>query len=176
MKIIRHLKTADLQQLRSALVAALLTTSIAVLPAAPVAAAQMTSPAVKAHIYDDNANPRADIASAVKQAQREHKHVIVDFGGDWCPDCQVLDIYFHQSPNREVLEKNYVLVHVSVGHIDKNLEIPTGYGVNIKKGVPALAVLDAHGKVLYAQATGEFENMRNMSSTSVTDFLNRWRA
>ncbi len=174
MKISSRLKTAKLPLLRGALATALLA-SFAALPVAPVNG-QMTPPATKAHIYDDNANPRADIAAAVKQAQREHKHVIVDFGGDWCGDCQVLDIYFHQSPNREVLEKNYVLVHVSVGHVDKNLEIPTGYGVNIKKGVPALAVLDAHGKVLYAQATGEFENMRNMNATSVTDFLNRWRA
>ena len=168
MKIAKHFAA------RAALGAALF--SLVALPLSTVTKAQMTPPMVKAHIYDDNANPRADIAAALKQAQREHKHVIVDFGGDWCGDCQVLDIYFHQSPNRELLEKNFVLVHVSVGHVDRNLEIPTGFGVNIKKGVPALAVLDAHGKVLYAQATGEFENMRNMNSTSVTEFLNKWKA
>ena len=126
------MKIAQQMFTRAALAAALLSTTV--LPFSTPA--QMTPPAVKAHIYDDNANPRADIAAALKQAQREHKHVIVDFGGDWCGDCQVLDIYFHQSPNRELLEKSYVLVHVSVGHVDKNLEIPTGYGVNIKKGVP----------------------------------------
>ena len=140
------------------------------------ARAQMTPPTVKAHIYNDDADPRADIAAAVQQARREHKRVLVDFGGDWCGDCQVLDIYFHQSPNRELLEKNFVLVHVSVGHVDKNLDIPTGYGVNIKKGVPAVAVLDARGNVVFAQKTGEFESMRSMNSSSVTDFLNRWKA
>lgn len=150
---------------------------LAITAARPTSAhAQMAPPPVKAHIYNDDANPRADIAAALQQARREHKRVIVDFGGDWCGDCQVLDIYFHQSPNRELLEKNYILVHVSVGHIDRNLDIPTGYGVNIKKGVPALAVLNAQGKPVYAQATGEFENMRNMNGSSVTDFLNKWKA
>ncbi|MFN2977057.1 thioredoxin family protein [Terriglobus aquaticus] len=144
-------------------------------PPAP-AVAQMAPPMVRAHIYDDNADARKDIAAAVAQARREHKRVIVDFGGDWCGDCQVLDIYFHQPQNQALLQKYFVLVHASVGHIDKNLDIPIGYGVNIKKGVPALAVLDSRGKVVYAQATGEFENMRNMNSSSVTEFLNKWKA
>ena len=146
---------------------------------APVASAyaQMAPPMVKAHIYEDNANPHKDLAAAVATARREHKRVLVDFGGNWCGDCQVLDIYFHQQPNREILEKNYIVVHVSVGPmgIEKNLDVPTGLGINIKKGVPALAVLDGRGKVVYSQATGEFENMRNMNANSVTDFLNKWK-
>ena len=137
--------------------------------------AQVSLPAVKAHLYDDNANPHADIAAALKQARQQNKRVLVDFGGDWCGDCQVLDVYFHQPQIQSILQQSYVVVHVSVGHIDKNLDVPTGYGINIKKGVPALAILDAHGKVLDANRTGEFENMRNMSSQSVVDFLNKWK-
>ncbi len=145
------------------------------LTAAPVLNAQMTPPAGKKHLYSETSDPHADIAAGLKQARREHKRVIVDFGGDWCGDCQVLDIYFHQAPNEALLTKNFVVVHVWIGHIDTNLDIPEGYGINIHKGVPALAVLDAQGKVLYAQKTGEFENMRNMSAQSVTDFLTKWK-
>jgi hypothetical protein len=46
----------------------------------------------------------------------------------------------------------------------------------LKKGVPALAVIDADGKLLYAQQAAEFGDMRYMYPTSVTDFLNRWKA
>jgi thiol:disulfide interchange protein len=133
-------------------------------------------PAVKKHIYSETADPKADIAAALAQAKREHKRVIVDFGGDWCGDCQVLDIYFHQAPNDALLAKNYVLVHVWVGHIDTNLDIPEKYGVAIHKGVPALAVLAPNGDVVYAQKLGEFENMRKMESASVTEFLNKWKS
>jgi thiol:disulfide interchange protein len=127
------------------------------------------------HIYSDTANPRADIAAALKQAKSEHKRVLLDFGGDWCGDCQVLDIYFHQPPNDELLSANYILVHVWIGHIDHNLDIPEQYGVPIKKGVPALAVLDSKGNVLYSQKTGEFEDMRHMEASSVTAFLEKWK-
>jgi thiol:disulfide interchange protein len=133
-------------------------------------------PAVKKHLYSAEADPKAEIASALKQASLEHKRVILDFGGDWCGDCQVLDIYFHQSPNLELLDKNFLLVHVDIGRFDKNLDIPEKYNVPLKKGVPALAVLDSDGKLLYSQQSAEFGDMRYMYSASVTDFLNRWKA
>ena len=150
-------------------------------PAATVAQGPAAAPApapapmVKRHIYSETADPKADIAAAIQQARKEHKRVLLDFGGDWCGDCQVLDIYFHQSPNDALLSANYVLVHVWIGHIDKNLDIPEKYGVAIKKGVPALAVVDAKGKTVFAQQTGEFEDMRHMDAKSVTDFLEKWK-
>src|SRR5690348_11564264 len=75
-------------------------------------ASRPTTPYTPKHIYSDAADPQADIASGLAQAKQEHKRVILDFGGDWCGDCQVLDIYFHQPPNSDLLEKNFVLVHV----------------------------------------------------------------
>jgi len=140
------------------------------------APASAPAPMVKRHIYSETADPKADIAAALVQAKREHKRVIVDFGGDWCGDCQVLDIYFHQAPNDDLLAKHFVLVHVWVGHIDTNLDIPEKYGVAIHKGVPALAVLAPDGSVVFAQKLGEFEKMRHMESSSVTEFLNQWKS
>ena len=127
-----------------------------------------------AHIYPSIDAAEADIHAAVVEARRTHKRVLLDFGGDWCPDCQVLNIYFHQSPNAELLEKNFVLVDVNIGHEDANLGIASKYGVPMPHGVPALVVLDRDGKVLYSQKN-EFANMRAMEPSSVTEFLNKWK-
>jgi thiol:disulfide interchange protein len=146
-------------------------------PAAPAARQPVTPPpTVKKHLYSAEADPKADIAAALKQASLEHKRVILDFGGDWCGDCQVLDIYLHQSPNLELFDKNFLLVHVDIGHFDKNIDITKKYDVPLKKGVPALAVLDSNGKLIYSQQAAEFGDMRYMYPTSVTDFLNKWKA
>lgn len=134
------------------------------------------TPFVPKHIYSETADPQREIAAGLAKAKREHKRVILDFGGDWCGDCQVLDIYFHQSPNEPLLEKNFVLVHVWIGHMDKNLDLAAKYGVPVEKGVPALAVLSPDGKVLYSQGTGQFRDMRHMESKSVTEFLEKWKA
>jgi thiol:disulfide interchange protein len=133
-------------------------------------------PAVKKHLYSAEADPKAEIAAALQQATAEHKRVLLDFGGDWCGDCQVLDIYFHQPTNLDLLNDNYVLVHVDIGHFDKNLDISDKYSVPLKKGVPALAVLDPTGNVVYSQKDAEFGDMRYMYPSSVTDFLTRWKA
>jgi thiol:disulfide interchange protein len=153
-------------------VAASAVLAVGAMMAAPVAGAQ-SNPIPRAHIYPDVGVARSDIQAALVKARSEHKRVILDFGGDWCPDCQVLNIYFHQSPNAELLEKNFVLVDVNIGHMDQNLDVAHKYGVPVS-GVPALAVVDPSGKVIYAQ-TKEFSSMRHMEPQAVTDFLNKWK-
>ncbi len=126
-------------------------------------------------IYPEPDQARADIAAALKLAAATHRRVLLDFGGNWCGDCQVLNLYFHDDSNRDLLDKNFVLVDVNIGRMDTNLDLARQYGVPIEKGVPALAVLSPEGKLLYSQRNGEFEAMRRMESSSVTAFLVQWR-
>jgi thiol:disulfide interchange protein len=143
--------------------------------AAVLAHAGISAVAQSRIIYSATADAHTDIAQAIKTATTAHKHIILDFGGNWCGDCQVLDIYIHQQPNLSLLDDNYVLVHVDVGHYDKNLDLAAKYDIPLKRGVPALAVLDQHGRILYSQKNGEFESMRRMDPASVTEFLNQWK-
>jgi thioredoxin 1 len=126
-------------------------------------------------IYPPPEQASADIAAALKSAAASHKRVILDFGGNWCTDCHVLDLYFHDAANRPLLDANYILVHINIGHLDANADIATRYQIPLTKGVPAIAVLDDRGKLLYSQKTGEFEAMRHMQTAAVTDFLVRWK-
>lgn len=153
---------------------ALILLIVAGLLTVPVRAQIVGSPYPHNHVYPTVEQASTDIHAAIIQASREHKRIILDFGGDWCPDCQVLNIYFHQSPNRELLDKYFIRVNVNIGHMDANVDLAHRYGVPLK-GVPALAVLDSHGKLLYAQSK-EFSDMRHMQSSDLTAFLNKWKA
>jgi thiol:disulfide interchange protein len=126
-------------------------------------------------IYPAESQGPADLAAALKTAAQTHKRVVIDFGGNWCGDCQVLDIYFHNPQNLPILEANFVLVHINIGHMDANQDIAESYHVPLDKGVPALAVLSDKGKLLYSQRGGEFESMRRMQASSVTSFLVQWK-
>jgi len=126
-------------------------------------------------IYPAPERAKSDLAAALAQARAAHKRVIVDFGGNWCTDCHVLDLYFHDSANKPLLDANYILVHVNVGRMDENLDIAERYRIPVHKGVPALAVLGQHGELVYSQRSGEFETMRGMQSSAVTEFLTRWK-
>jgi thioredoxin 1 len=137
--------------------------------------ATVTARSAGREIYPDPGEAHADLAAALKTAEANHKRVLLDFGGNWCGDCQVLDIYFHNPENRPILESNFVLVHINVGRMDVNVDIAEHYGIPLEKGVPALAVLSDKGKLLYSQKGGEFEAMRRMEASSVTKFLVQWR-
>ncbi len=126
-------------------------------------------------IYPAPEQAQADVATALQTAGNTHRRVLLDFGGNWCPDCLALDHFFHDATNAPLLEAGYVLVHVNVGRMDQNLDLAERYEVPLKKGVPALAVLDADGKLLYSQKAGEFEAMRKMQAGAVTEFLNQWQ-
>jgi len=133
-----------------------------------------TSPLASHDLYPDPAQARVDLDAALKTAAATHKRILLDFGGNWCPDCKVLDIYFHDPANQSILEADFVLVHVNIGHMNANLDIAEQYEVPLRRGVPALAVLDEHGKLLYSQKGGEFEAMSRMESAEVTKFLVQW--
>ena len=126
-------------------------------------------------IYPDPSQAKADLAAALKTAASTHKRILLHFGGNWCGDCQVLDIYFHNPANLRILEANYVLVHVNIGHMDANLDIAERYQIPVEKGVPALAVLSETGRLLYSQKSGQFESMRRLEVSAVTSFLVQWR-
>jgi thioredoxin 1 len=136
---------------------------------------QETEEPGRAVIYPEGAQAEMDIAAALAQAGREKKRVLLDFGGNWCGDCQVLEIYFHDQQNLPLLESHYVLVPVNIGRYDENLAIAARYGVPVQQGVPALAVLDPNGQVVFTQRQGEFKSMRQMSSSAVTEFLMQWK-
>ena len=126
-------------------------------------------------IYPDPAQAKADLAAALTTAAQTHKRILLDFGGNWCGDCQVLDLYFHDARNLPILEANFVLVHVNVGHMDANLDLAGKYEIPLRRGVPALAVLDEKGALLYSQKGGEFEDMRHLESSALTTFLVEWK-
>ena len=67
------------------------------------------------------------------------------------------------------------MVHVDVGEYDKNLDIMQQYQVPKARGIPAIAVLDASGKLLYSQKGGEFEKARSLAPEDLVTFLNKWK-
>ncbi len=127
-------------------------------------------------IYPDPSQANADLAAALKTAAATHRRILLDFGGNWCGDCQVLDIYMHDPHNKPLVDANFVVVHINIGHMDANQDIADKYDVPLKRGVPALAVLSEHGALLYSQKNGEFEAMRRMESSALTEFLVKWKS
>ncbi len=121
--------------------------------------------------YDEAADAKADIAAALAAAQKDKVPVLVVFGANWCGDCKMLDTAFKEGASAPLIAKNYKVVKVDVARFTKNVDVAEAYGVPLKKGIPAIAVLGDNGKVLYATAGGELADARKMGDTGVYDFF-----
>jgi thioredoxin 1 len=142
----------------------------------PVTPRRLPEPAKpNPNLYPDAAEAPAEIAAALAAAAKDHKRVILVFGGNWCYDCHVLDATFHSKDIAPLVETNYHVVHINIGEYDKNLDLAQKYEVPLNKGVPSLAVLDADGKLVFSQKHGDFENTTRIGPDDVVKFLNQWR-
>jgi thioredoxin-related protein len=126
-------------------------------------------------IYDPLIDPNVEINDAIKTATAQHKRILVVFGGNWCFDCHVLDAAFRSPELAPTVDKSFVVIHVDIGQMDKNLDIAERYNVPLNRGVPAIAVLDSDGKLLFSQKRGEFEAARSMAPEDILDFLHKWQ-
>jgi hypothetical protein len=81
----------------------------------------------------------------------------------------------HKPELASIIEKNFVIVEIDVGREDKNLDVADQYHVPIKHGIPALAVLDSQGKLLFAMDQGQFADARNMSYETIKAFFEQWK-
>ena len=136
---------------------------------------RLRAPAVKKDIYPAGADARKEIAEAIAAAGRSHKRVLLIFGGNWCYDCHVLDEAFHTPEIAPTLNRNYVVAHIDIGEYDKNLDVAKKYEVPVERGVPAAAVLESDGKLLFSQKNKEFEKAQSLAPEDILAFLNKWK-
>lgn len=128
------------------------------------------------NLYPPPSEARAEIAGALRAAAKDHKRVILIFGGNWCYDCHVLNTAFHSPQIAPLVNANYHVVHINIGDGDKNLDLADKYGVPLRQAVrvPSLAVLDSDGKVVYSQKNGEFDDSARLSPADIIAFLKKW--
>lgn len=143
--------------------------------AAQVQMHPLQTPTEARDIYPADADAHAELHDALASAQRDHQRVLVVFGANWCFDCLVLDKAFRSPEISPLVEKSYKIVHVDIGRGEKNNDLAKKYDVPLGRGIPAIAVLDAEGKLLYSQKHGEFEAARRMNREDVIAFLEKWK-
>jgi thioredoxin 1 len=136
--------------------------------------ARLKQPVEQKDLYPASADAKTEIAEAVQKATAR-KRVLVVFGGNWCYDCHVLEEAFHSPEISPTIQKSFEVVHVDIGQMDKNLDVAKQYDVPLDRGVPAIAVLESDGKLLFSQKRGEFEAARSMAPEDILDFLNKWK-
>lgn len=135
-----------------------------------LAACSLAAQAAGPWPYDEHADAPALVTQALAAARKDHKPVLLVFGANWCPDCRALDKAMHGS-SEPLIRGRFHVVKVNVGNFDTNLELSHQYGDPIRKGIPAIVVVDARGGIVYSTKGGDLANAGQMGDQGIYDFL-----
>jgi len=136
------------------------------------------------HIYNPQANAKADISAAVSKAAQENKHVLIQVGGNWCTWC----IAFHNLVDstatlKKYINDNFETVLVNYSPENKNEAVLADLGYPQRFGFPVFLVLDGKGKVLHIENSSYLETEEVAANgkkkvghdvKKITSFLKGW--
>jgi thioredoxin-related protein len=128
--------------------------------------------------FDPARDVKKDMQEAVTRAQKTHRRILLDVGGEWCIWCHRLDSLFLRNKDLTVyLHRHYIVVKVNVSKENMNQEFLANYPK--VAGYPHFFVLDSKGTLLHSQDTGDLEYPKNYpvkghDKKKVFAFLKKW--
>ena len=132
-------------------------------------------PVVLTQPYDEGANADAAVAAAFTRAQKSHKRVLIDLGGNWCVDCIVLANFLKLPEMQRFMATHYEVVTVDVGRFNRNLQIPARFGITKRlEGVPALLIATPDGKLVNGDNIFATADAHSMTPQALADYLARY--
>lgn len=162
---------------RLALALLLLTTpALAAVPAPkPSIASLQQLPIATMRPYDEKADANAQVDRAFANARKSGKRVLIDLGGNWCPDCIVLANFLQLPEMRRFIDTHYEVAMVDVGRFDRNLQIPARFGFKDRlKGVPTLLIATPDGNLINRNDVFATTNARGMTHQLLAGYLAKY--
>ena len=130
----------------------------------------------KFKLYSPTENAEQKIATAVKQAKKEGKHVFIQIGGNWCIWCaRFHDFSTTDKSIDSLIKANYVVYHMNYSEENHNSKLLAKYGYPQRFGYPVFLIVDGTGKLLHIQNTGYLEDgKKSYNRDAVIGFLKDW--
>jgi thioredoxin-related protein len=126
-------------------------------------------------IYDPSLDGMKQIKEAAASAKASGKHVLIQYGGNWCPWCIKFDAYSKADPEiSKLITDNYIPVKLNYSPENKNEASNEYLGNPTRFGFPVFIILDGTGKVLHIQDSGLLEEADGYNQKKVTGFLRNW--
>lgn len=128
-------------------------------------------------IYDPSLDGMKQIEEAVTAAKTSGRHVLVQYGGNWCPWCIKFDGFSKSDPEiSRIISENYIPVKLNYSPENKNESSNVYLGNPVRFGFPVFIILDAKGKVIHIQDSGLLESGEGYDQKKVAGFLGKWTA
>jgi thioredoxin-related protein len=126
-------------------------------------------------LYDPSIDGMKQVREAVSVAAREGKHVLIQYGGNWCSWCIRFDAFCKaDSSISKIIALNYVPVKLNYDQTNKNDAANLYLGNPARFGFPVFIIVDGKGNVIHIQDSSLLEEGKGYNKEKVSGFLLQW--
>lgn len=128
-------------------------------------------------LYDPSLDGMKQVNEAIAKAKSTGKHVLVQFGGNWCPWCIKFDAFCKADAEiTKIIDESYISIKLNYSPENKN-EASNNFLGNPKRfGFPVFVIIDGTGKVLHIQDSALLESGQGYDQKKVAGFMKNWTA
>jgi thioredoxin-related protein len=131
----------------------------------------------KVKLYDPSLDGLKQIKEAVSKAKSQGKHVLIQYGGNWCSWCIKFDAFCKADTSiMKVINTGYIPVKLNYSPENKNEAANLYLGNPVRFGFPVFIIVDGNGKVLHIQDSALLEEGKGYNQQKVLGFFRNWTA
>jgi thioredoxin-related protein len=136
---------------------------------------QSVKPKETVKLYDPSLDGMKQIKEGVIKAKAEKKHLLIQYGGNWCPWCIKFDAFCKaDSVITRTINENYVPVKMNYDQTSRNDEANEFMGNPTRFGFPVFIIIDGNGNVIHIQDSGLLEEGQGYDRNKVIGFFRNW--
>ena len=126
-------------------------------------------------LYDPTLDGMNQINEAVAKAKAQGKHVLIQYGGNWCGWCIKFDAFCKaDTAISRIIADNYIPVKLNYSPENKNDEANRFLGNPTRFGFPVFIILDKNGKPIHIQDSSLLEEGPGYNKQKVAGFFKNW--
>ena len=131
----------------------------------------------KVKLYDPSLDGMKQINEAVSKAKSQSKHVLIQYGGNWCSWCIKFDAFCKADTSiMKVINASFIPVKLNYSPENKNEPANAYLGNPMRFGFPVFIIVDGNGKVLHIQDSALLEEGKGYNQMKILGFFKNWTA
>jgi thiol-disulfide isomerase/thioredoxin len=124
--------------------------------------------------YDEKVVDSLQLDEFIDLSISKGKQPVVIFGGNWCPDCRILEGTLAMPTIKKFLQQHYQIMHIDIGRYDRNMELMDHLNIESKKGVPRVVILDLEKNIVNSSTSSEWTTARDRKQQEIYNYFQKF--
>ena len=124
--------------------------------------------------YDEKVVDSLQLDKFIDLSISKGKQPVVIFGGNWCPDCRILEGTLAMPTIKKFLQQHYQVMHIDIGRYDRNMDLMDHLNIESKKGVPRVVILDLEKNIMNSSTSSEWTTARDRKQQEIYNYFQKF--